>query len=455
MFFRTRFRRGASEAVVPGWTPRDDGDAAGSDDRRAAHALFLLHTHRGDPAREIDALLAAEPRSTPGHSLRAALIVGADDHAARSPLARSIAVLEAGPRGVDARARRHAAAARAWLDGDAALSLSRYGDIVVDAPRDILALVVAHALDFRLGRRRMLRDRVAQVLPEWNASMAGYASILAMYAFGLEENGQYRRAERAARKALDLDPGHPGAIHALAHVMEMQGRAREGGAFLDATRSQWMQGNGFSVHLAWHRALFHLDLDDPRAALDAYDTTIAPARGLAALADASALLWRLELRDVDVSGRWQSLADHWQRQPLLGARPFYAVHAMMAYAAAGRAASVREVFDMFQGSTGGTSLLLPEEALGRPLCEALVAFARHDYALCIERLREVRDIAHRCGGSLAQCDVIHLTFTEAALRAREPRLARALVAERAARKPGSRFNQRLLARVGLVMPAGA
>jgi hypothetical protein len=455
MFFRTRSPRIASESVFPRGTTRDDAEPFGSADPPAAHALFLLHSHRGDPAHEIDALLAAKPQSRFGHCLRAALIVGGDDHAAGSQLASSIEVLEAAPPGIDDRARRHAAAARAWLDGDAALSLSRYGDIVVDAPRDILALLTAQALDFRLGRRRMLRDRVAQVLPEWNASMSGYASVLAMYAFGLEENGQYRRAERAARNALEFDPGHPGAIHALAHVMEMQGRAREGGAFLDATQSQWMQGNGFSVHLAWHRALFHLDQDDPRAALDAYDTRIAPARGMAALADASALLWRLELRAVDVSARWQSLADHWERQPLQGARPFYAVHAMMAYAAAGRAASVREVFDAFRASTGGMSLLLPEEALGRPLCEALLAFARHDYTLCIERLREVRDIAHRCGGSLAQCDVIHLTFTEAALRAREPRLARALVAERAARKPGSRFNQRLLARAGIVMPAGA
>jgi len=33
--------------------------------------------------------------------------------------------------------------------------------------------------------------------------------------------------------------------------------------------------------------------------------------------------------------------------------------------------------------------------------------------------------AHRCGGSLAQCDVIHLTLTEAALRARQARLAHA------------------------------
>ena len=450
MFSSIRPRAVTSDA--DGRSLRGDGNGLADTDPRAAHALSLLHTHRGDPAGEVEALLTADPGSTLVHCLRAALIVAADDDGARSQLAVSIAAIEAACPSNDDPARRHAAAARAWLANDAALALSRYGDIVVDAPRDIVALVAAHALDFRLGRRRMLRDRIAQVLPAWNAAMSGYASVLAMYAFGLVENGQYRRAEKAARRALALDRWHPGAIHALAHVMEMQGRAREGVAFLDASESHWIRGNGFSVHLAWHRALFHLDADDPRAAFAAYDAQIAPADGLPALADASALLWRLELRNVDVATRWRALAERWERHAWRGARPFYAVHAMMAFAAAGRTASARDVFDAL-GPTRSPPQALPEETLARPLCEALVAFARRDYTTCIERLREVRDIAHRCGGSLAQCDVIHLTFTEAALRAREARLARALVAERAARKPASRSNQRLLARAGVVMPA--
>jgi len=112
----------------------------------------------------------------------------------------------------------------------------------------ILALVVAHTLDFHLGQRRMMRVRLARVLPKWDAAMPGYASVLAMYAFALEENGQYRRAEKIARRALVLDPRHPGAIHVIAHVMEMQGRAREGLAFLAATESAWIEGTGFSVH---------------------------------------------------------------------------------------------------------------------------------------------------------------------------------------------------------------
>src|SRR5262249_21623028 len=154
----------------------------------------------------------------------------------------------------------------------------RYGAILIGRPRDIVALVAAHALDFRLDRRRMLRDRVAQVLPEWPVTAPHAASVLAMYAFGLEENGQYRKAEKMARRALAIDPGHPGAIHVIAHVMEMQGRAREGLVFLAETEPAWSEGTGFSVHLAWHRALFQLDLDDPSAALATYDAQIASVR---------------------------------------------------------------------------------------------------------------------------------------------------------------------------------
>jgi hypothetical protein len=154
--------------------------------------------------------------------------------------------------------------------------------------------VVAHALDFRLGRPRVMRDRIARVLPAWETSAPGYASVLAMFAFALEENGQYCRAERMARRALALDPRHPGVIHVVAHVMEMQGRAREGLAFLAATESTWIEGTGFSVHLAWHRALFQLDADNPGSALATYDAQIAKAdaSSLPVLADASALLWR-------------------------------------------------------------------------------------------------------------------------------------------------------------------
>jgi hypothetical protein len=234
--------------------------------------------------------------------------------------------------------------------------------------------------------------------------MSGYASVLAMYAFALEENGQYRRAEKVARRALALDSGHPGAIHVIAHVMEMQGRVRDGLAFLAEVESAWGVGTGLSVHLAWHRALFHLDANDPVGALAIYDVRIAAAGSadMAALADGSALLWRLQLQDIDVGERWRLLADRWATHNLADARPFYVVHAMMAFVAAGRPAAARRLTEGLR-STRSQSFVVtaPEDALAAPLCEALLAFASNDYAACVEWLKRVRHIARRCGGSLA------------------------------------------------------
>ena len=50
----------------------------------------------------------------------------------------------------------------------------------------------------------MLRDRVARVLPHWNRDVPGYGFIEGMYAFGLEEAGDYAagRSSAAARPSL-------------------------------------------------------------------------------------------------------------------------------------------------------------------------------------------------------------------------------------------------------------
>src|SRR5262249_2647050 len=128
---------------------------------------------------------------------------------------------------------------------------------------------------------------------------------------------------------------------------------------------------------------------------------------------------------------------------------------MMAFAAAGHTAAAGRVLEALRNADLRTALpSLPEEALAQPFCEALLAFARSDYAASVDFLLQVRHIAHRCGGSLVKCDLIHLTFTEAALRARKARLARALVGERSANKPTSRLNRLLQQRVGMMLAMG-
>jgi tetratricopeptide (TPR) repeat protein len=422
--------------------------------QRCEHALKMLLTQHGDPVIEVELILAEDPGCVFGHCLRTALIVRDDNAAQRSTVAASVAAIEAACPNIDHPARRHATAARAWLNCNSALAVALYSGVLDDFPHDILALAVAHALDFHLGRPRMMRDRIAQVLPKWTAAVPGYPSLLAMYAFALEENGQYRRAEKMARRALALDPKHAGAIHVVAHVMEMQGRAYDGLAFLAETETAWAKGAALSLHLAWHRALFYMEARDFKSALSTYDVLIASAgtSNVSVLADGSALLWRLQLQDIDVSDRWRTLASRWEMQTLTAARSFYIVHAMMAFAAAKCAAAAARLIEALRvRGRDETSSKSPEDAIAPPLCEALLAFARNDYAACVEWLAHVRHIAHRCGGSLAQCDLIHLTLTEAALRARKTHIARTLVAERTAQKPASDLNRSLQQRLRMAI----
>jgi hypothetical protein len=411
-------------------------------------ALKSLHAASGDGDGRLAAALACDPRSVAAHCLRVARLV-LDGATPRERLAAALLALDELAPLANERELRHAAAARAWLGGNAQLALERYGAIVIDYPRDTLALQVAHALDFRLGHREMLRDRIAEVLPHWDATIPGYGYVLGMYAFGLEENGEYARAEQAAREALRLEPANASAVHTVAHVMEMQGRAREGVAWLEATRSVWVDNAGFATHISWHLALFHIDLEAIPAAIGIYVDTLAlrAASSTNALIDATALLWRLELRGVNVRGLWRGLAQHWAEHSLAGERAFMLVHALLAFAAAGAQQLAAHVAALLERDPATRAANTAQDlALAVPLAEGLRAYGRGDYAAAVERITAVRAIAYRCGGSVAQCDLIHLTLLEAALRAQKARLAQALAAERVARKPDSPLNRWLCAR---------
>ncbi|HTL26033.1 MAG TPA: tetratricopeptide repeat protein [Burkholderiales bacterium] len=414
-------------------------------------ALGSLHASRGDAVARIEETLARDPHFVAGHCLLAGALILAGDVPDRERLAAAIRSIERERGRANDRELRHAFAAHAVLEGDEREALERYGDLLVDYPTDSLALQIAQAFDFRLGQRELLRDRVAQVLPHWNEGMPGFGYVLGMYAFGLEEAGDYAQAEALARRALELEPDNAAATHVVAHVLEMQGRAREGIAFLESTRPVWAHNAGFAIHNTWHLALFHLDLDEINAALAIYDQALAPhpASPASALVDASALLWRFELRGIDLRNRWRVLARFWRHRPLEGQRAFNLMHAVMAFTAAGETALADRMADLLRESSAVRAASAPDDLkVAVPLSDALQAFGRGDYARAVERMNEVRGIAYRCGGSLAQCDFIHLTMIEAALRSQRARLARALAAERTARKPQSALNRLLLARAG-------
>ena len=417
-------------------------------------AADQFHSYFGNPLATIDEALAADPQFVMGHCLRAGMLLTATEKGAL-PLARaSVEAAESLGRVANDRERGHIAAARAWLAGDFEGAVERYGAILHDYPRDILALQIAHVGDFFLGRSTMLRDRVAQVLPHWSAGAPGYGYVLGMHAFGLEETGLYDRAEATGRRALDLNRRDPWAVHAVTHVMEMQGRLPEGIAWLRTREQDWAPENAFAYHNWWHLALFHLDLGDEQRVLEIYDSHIRPQPSTVVLEmiDASALLWRLHLRGIAVGERWRELAASWEPLAEDGYYSFNDAHAMMAFVADGRQDAARRLvatLERAEQGEGTNAGMARDVAL--PLARALAAFGAGDYAAAVPLLARVRPIASRFGGSHAQRDVIALTLLEAALRAGQTSLARSLAAERTDLKPTSPFNWSTASRVLSVM----
>src|SRR5262245_55188265 len=220
-------------------------------------ALTALNSYFGDPVAIIDEALAGEPDFIAGHGLRAGAIAMATQKEFQPELRKSVEAAEAFKHAANAREHGHIRAARVWLDGDFAGATELWGNVAIEHPRDLLAVQLAHLGDFFNGNGPRRRDRVARVLPSWDPSVPGYGYVLGMYAFGLEETGDYARAEETGYQALALNRRDPWAIHAVAHVYEMQARLADGIQFLISRENDWAPDNAFAFHNWWHLALYH------------------------------------------------------------------------------------------------------------------------------------------------------------------------------------------------------
>jgi tetratricopeptide (TPR) repeat protein len=382
-------------------------------------AVTLMAGYFTDPLAAIDEALAEDPGFIMGHCFRAGLLLIAAQKSVEPELRRSVEAAEALAHRANNRERGHMAAARAWLDGDFHRTADLYGKVVEDHPRDLAALQFAHQCDFFVGNTRALRERPAGVLPHWNAGDPGYGFVLGMHGFGLEENNDFRRAEEAGRAAVELIPRNPWAIHGVAHVLLMERRLDEGIAWMTARTADWAPDNMLAIHNWWHLALCHLDLGRIEDVLSIYDRNMRPrpeALGLE-LADATAMLWRLHLRGIDVGDRWREVADGWEPMAADGYYAFNDMHAMMAFTADGRGEAAETLAAALarRVNESGCNAVMTRE-VGLPVCAAVRAFGAGDYGTAADLLLPLPAKAHVFGGSNAQRDIIALTLAEAMRR---------------------------------------
>ena len=412
---------------------------ASADSVRAfEQANHELRCYIGDPLASVERAIESSPAMTMAHALKAWLHLLGTEPAGLAVARQSLEA--AGRLPANDRERGHLQAIRLLVDGHWRAAGRALEDVSAAYPQDALALQAGHQIDFFTGDARMLRDRVARVLPVWSESMPGYHAVLGMYAFGLEECADYAAAERFGRESVERESRDGWGWHAVAHVMEMQNRSDDGIAWLQANADLWSRESFFAVHNWWHVALFHLERGGIDEVLGLFDGPIHGARSTVVLEmiDASAMLWRLQLRGFDVERRWQTVADGWTSVAGAGNYAFNEWHAMMAFVGAGRREAQAAVLESLEAAARGeTDTAAFAREVGLPAARAIQAFGEGRYADCVQLLRPVRGHAHRFGGSHAQRDLVDLTLIEAALRAGLQPLASALAAERLARRPES------------------
>ncbi|HMC17496.1 MAG TPA: tetratricopeptide repeat protein [Albitalea sp.] len=421
----------------------------------AETALWRMASFFDAPIADIDAALARDPGWMFPHLMRANFLLTLTEPALLSEARAAIQQAEAtAPRASTQRERAHLNAARRCAAGDWQGACDAWQAILAEHPRDLYALQWAHLFDFYRGDAPQLRERPQQTLAALASDDPLRPYVLGMHAFGLEECHAYAQAEATGREAVDGEAKVPWATHAVAHVMEMQGRHEAGREWLHARETDWSEGNGFAGHHWWHLALFHLEAMDLPAALALYDEHLSSAHAELTLQrlDGAALLWRLQLLGADVAERWDDIAIGWDLSPgAVGHSAFNDLHALLVLLGQHRIAAARSLVtaaqQQAQTSRGGTAQVARD--VGLPLMRGLLAFGLEDHAEALRLIAPLRAQTQRFGGSHAQRDLIAQTLLAACAEASESTLGRSLLAERGPGKAETPLTRHWRRRLGL------
>jgi len=409
----------------------------------AVRAFNLVH---GDAIAMFDTACEAAPDFAMAYLGKAWGLVLANDPGL---MTRAKTVVEAArPLRLNEREQAHLAALTHLVQGARAAAVAVLDRHLMRYPFDLVAHQGAAVTDGFLGRFHWVRDRSARALPLWSKDQSGYGTLLAFHGFGLEEAGDYARAEDESRAAAELEPLSFWPHHTVAHVMEMTGRPEDGLGWMAAREALWSTPSHLNqVHIWWHRALFHLELGQYDAALALYDGPMRSTQRPVALSltNATALLWRLDALGCDVGDRWREEATLWEGHADGKCLVFADIHAAMAELRSGEASAVeRRLEAMRETAASAVEAAGLYRTVGIPIVEGLAAFHRGAYPEAVELLLLARVDLWQIGGSHAQRDVVNWTLTEAAARAGQRGVALSLAHERLATRPRSAPNRRFL-----------
>ncbi|MCW5730137.1 MAG: tetratricopeptide repeat protein [Alphaproteobacteria bacterium] len=396
----------------------------------------------GNGAGAILGAAEADPDGVLVNTLAAALCLFLEDGKSARNAEAFLTRAEAGlGAGASERERMLLAAVRSWAARDTARAQQIQEEIASAYPRDILSAKFGQYHAFNRGDLAGML-RIAEKVFAANTDLA---YMHGMMAFGYEQNHRLQEAEAAGRRAVEIMPAEPWAHHAVAHVMETQGRVKEGIAWMEGHAPSWEGRNSFMLtHNYWHLALFYMDLDRHDAVLDLYDRRIWGVFKAYSQdqINAASLLWRLELRGVDVGERWADVSQHVARRGPEHVEPFHDLHYVYALARGGHDRELASLLQSMRASRPAS----PWRDVALPGAEGVVAHAKGDHAAAFRLLDPLRERWQEIGGSHAQRDLFIQTWLDAALRAGEGARVRPVLEQRLRDRPEIAVCRRWLER---------
>jgi hypothetical protein len=414
------------------------------EDREAARlwsetaAAFLAHSAR-TPAL-LEGALSRAPDFALGHAAHGLFLCLLARRELAPAIARDLRAAQAAEaRGLaDAREAEYVRALEALAAGRMFAAAQRLEAVAARWPQDALAVKLAHAVRFMLGdapgMRAAAEAAVARLAPDH--PHLGY--LMGCRAFAREETGDYAAAEAEGRAGLDLAPDDAWGLHAVAHVMDMTGRAEQGARWLAERPAAWAHCNNFGYHVWWHLALFRIDRGEFAEALALYDEKVRPepADDFRDIANAASLLLRLELEGAETGERWEELGGLCANRTEDGCLVFADLHYLLALNRTGRQAEADALTARIAADAQGLDHDQHEVCAlaGLPVARGLNAFRAGRWAEAERALSLALPNLFRTGGSHAQRDVFERIAIEAALRAGRCARAEEMLAARALRR---------------------
>ena len=268
----------------------------------AVDISFALQLGAGE---KLDEALTHDPDFALAHAARARIHQSESNvDAARLSIARARELaVHTSP-----RERGHVEIIGLTIDGRGADALDLIDEHAGPYPTDALPLSSAMGVYGLIAfsgivdhheRQLALLERLAPHWPEdwWFLAAYGWARI---------ETGDLCAGIDLVERALVLNPDSANAAHARAHGYYELGDAEAGLTFTTDWLVNYDPHCMLHCHLAWHRALFALQLGDADTALAVYRAHIAPAVthciAMFTMIDATAFAWRAALHGSALTG---------------------------------------------------------------------------------------------------------------------------------------------------------